>query len=86
MQQNKHIMPPESVASVISMPITSFEDTQQMLKAYKKKKREITKLKETLFKMETEYITIRQKNILVEEELVATNKRCTKVEKTLKQV
>jgi len=79
-------MPPESVASVISMPITSFEDTQQMLKAYKKKKREITKLKETLFKMETEYITIRQKNILVEEELVATNKRCTKVEKTLKQV
>jgi len=86
MQQNKHIMPPESVASVISMPITSFEDTQQMLKAYKKKKREITKLKETLFKMETEYITIRQKNIHVEEELVATNKRCTKVEKTLKQV
>jgi len=30
-----------------------------MLKAYKKKKREITKLKETLFKLETEYITVR---------------------------
>lgn len=27
MQNNLHIMPPESVASVISMPITSFEDT-----------------------------------------------------------
>jgi len=39
-------MPPESVDSVMSLPITSFEDTQQMLKAYKRKKRELTKIKE----------------------------------------
>jgi hypothetical protein len=71
---HENIMPPESVAesSVMSMPITSFEDTQQMLKAYKKKKREITKLKEALFKLETEFITVRQKNILLEEELHQT--------------
>jgi predicted nucleic acid-binding Zn-ribbon protein len=65
-------MPPESVASVVSLPITSFEDTQQMLKAYKKKKRELTKLKEMFFKMETEFMTIKQKNIILEEELAAT--------------
>lgn len=77
-------MPPESVASVVSLPITSFEDTQQMLKAYKKKKRELTKLKEMFFKMETEFMTIKQKNIILEEELTATQKRCTKAEKALK--
>jgi hypothetical protein len=46
-------MPPESVAS---LPITTFEDTQAMLKAYKKKKREILKLKDQNFKKETENI------------------------------
>jgi predicted nucleic acid-binding Zn-ribbon protein len=43
-----------------------------MLKAYKKKKRELTKLKEMFFKMETEFMTIKQKNIILEEELAAT--------------
>lgn len=46
-------MPPESV---ISLPVTSFEDTQAMLKAYKKKKREILKLKDQIFKKDTEII------------------------------
>lgn len=52
-------MPPESVASIASLPITSYEDTQQMLRAYKKKKREIAKLKETIFKLETEFLTMK---------------------------
>jgi len=59
-------MPPESVASI---PLTSFEDTQQMLRAYKKKKKEIVKLKESKFKIETEFMTLKQKNSLIEEEL-----------------
>jgi hypothetical protein len=62
-------MPPESVASI---PVTSFEDTQQMLKAYKKKKKQIAKLKESKFKIETEFMTLKQKNSLVEEELSQT--------------
>jgi len=67
--EKRNILPPESVASVISLPITSFEDTQQMLKAYKRKKREVAKMKESFFKIETEFITLQQKNVLVEEEL-----------------
>lgn len=45
---NKQTMnPPESVrASVVSIPITTFEDTQQMMRAYKKKKRDLAKMKE----------------------------------------
>jgi len=51
--------PPESIkASVVSIPITNFEDTQQMLRAYKKKKRELAKMKEQFFKMETQLISI----------------------------
>lgn len=48
--QQMAALPPESVAS--SMPITTFEDVEAMTRAYKKKKREIVKLKETLFKLE----------------------------------
>ena len=39
------VPPPESVASMLSIPVTSFEDSQQMIKAYKKKKRELANLK-----------------------------------------
>ena len=67
------------------MPITTFEDTQQMLKAYKRKKRELAKIKEQFFKIETEFITIKQKNLLMEEELTQTQKKCAKAEKALKQ-
>ena len=45
-------MAPESVAS--SMPLTTFEDVEAMTRAYKKKKREIVKLKESIFKLEQE--------------------------------
>ena len=56
MQVNQISMPPESVAS---LPITTFEDTQQMLRAYKKKKREILKLKEQIFTMDTEFMKMK---------------------------
>ena len=75
-------MPPESVVSV---PVTSFEDTQQMLRAYKKKKRELTKMKDKVYKLETEFATIGHRNSLLEEELGSTQKRLLKAEKQLKQ-
>ena len=76
---NSHqVMPPESVASI---PVTTFEDTQQMLRAYKKKKKELAKLKESKFKIETDFMTMKQKNSLVEEELIQSQKKLLKVEK-----
>lgn len=38
--------------SVASIPVTTFEDTQKMLQAYKKKKREVMKMKDQYFKLE----------------------------------
>ena len=58
--------------SVASIPVTTFEDTQKMLQAYKKKKREIMKMKDVCFKLEQEYMSVKQKNLLVEEELATT--------------
>jgi predicted nucleic acid-binding Zn-ribbon protein len=40
-----------------------------MIKAYKRKKRELAKIKDQFFKMETEFMTIKQKNSIFEEEL-----------------
>jgi hypothetical protein len=69
---NQQMMnPPESVkASVVSIPITTFEDTQQMMRAYKKKKRDLAKMKEQFFKMETQYISVVQKHEVLEEEFM----------------
>jgi predicted nucleic acid-binding Zn-ribbon protein len=66
--------------------MTTFEDTQQMMKAYKRKKREIAKLKDQFFKIETEFMTIKQKNSIFEEELTHSQRRCHKAEKALKQL
>jgi len=81
MNSHQISQPPESVASVSSIPMTSFEDTQQMIRAYKKKKRELTKLKEAMFKIETEFMTVKQRNIYLEEELGQTQKKLSKYER-----
>jgi len=44
---------------VASIPITTFEDTQKMLQAYKKKKREIMKMKDSYFKLEQEFMSVK---------------------------
>lgn len=51
------------------MPLTAFEDVEAMARAYKKKKREIVKLKETLFKLEQDVSTSKQRAEIAEEEL-----------------
>ena len=60
---------------MFSIPVTTFEDTQQMLRAYKKKKRELAKLKEAFFKIETEFLSTKQKNVILEEELGQTTNK-----------
>ena len=82
MQSNQIGNPPESVkASVFSIPVTIFEDTQQMLKAYKRKKKELAKLKESYFKLETDLMSTKQKNTLLEQELSQTQNKLIKADK-----
>ena len=58
--------PPQSVASV---NLTNLEDSEGLIRAYKKKKNELEELKEKFYHIETEFFTERQKNILIEEEV-----------------
>ena len=58
--------PPQSVAS---MNFTNLEDSESMIRAYKKKKVELEDIKEQFYKIETEYFTEKQKAHLLDEEL-----------------
>lgn len=58
--------PPQSVASV---NITNLEDSESLIRAYKKKKAELEDVKEKFYKMETEFFTEKQKNTYFEEEV-----------------
>lgn len=54
MQQTSR--PPQSVASV---NITNLEDSEGIIRAYKKKKGELEELKERFYQLETEFFTER---------------------------
>jgi hypothetical protein len=58
--------PPQSVASV---NITNLEDSEGLIRAYKKKKGEYEELKERYYTIETEFFTEKQKNKMLEEDL-----------------
>ena len=46
--------PPQSIASV---NITNLEDSESLIRAYKKKKNEFEELRDTFYHIETEYFT-----------------------------
>jgi len=55
---------------VASMNLTNLEDSEAIIRAYKKKKGELEDMKEKFYKMETEFFTEKQKNMLLEDEVV----------------
>lgn len=57
--------PPQSVASI---NITNLEDSEALIRAYKKKKNELDELREVFYRIETEFFTEKQKAVLFEEE------------------
>lgn len=44
------------------------EDSEALIRAYKKKKNEYDELRETFYRVETEFFTEKQKAVLLEEE------------------
>ena len=57
--------PPQSVASV---NITNLEDSEALIRAYKRKKLEVDEYKQKFYDIETEFFTLKEKNKHVEEE------------------
>jgi hypothetical protein len=51
--------PPQSVASV---NITNLEDSEALIRAYKKKKAELEEVKQKYYEIDTEFFIIKSKN------------------------
>lgn len=75
--------PPQSVASV---NITNLEDSEGIIRAYKKKKAELEELKELYYQLETDYFTQTQRNKLLEEDVSKMRYDLNRAEKALKEV
>ena len=75
--------PPQSVASV---NITNLEDSEGIIRAYKKKKAEMEELKEKFYQVETEFFTEKQRNRILEEDVTKLRSNLSRAEKLLKEV
>lgn len=73
--------PPKSVASV---NITNLEDSEGMVRAYKKKKAELEELKERFYHLETDCFTERQRSRLLEEDVHKLRLSLARAEKVAK--
>jgi len=71
---------------VASVNITNLEDSEALIRAYKKKKQELEECKESYYKVETQLFTERQKNSLLEEENDDLRGQLRRAEKALKDV
>ena len=66
------------------MNLTNLEDSEAIIRAYKKKKNELEDMKERFYKMETEYFTEKQKNMLLDEEVNTLRVAFTRTDRALK--
>ncbi|CDW80788.1 ribosomal protein s20 [Stylonychia lemnae] len=74
--------PPQSVAS---LNITNLEDSEALIRAYKKKKNELEEMKNVYYRIETDYFTEKQRALLLEEENQHMKVSLSKAEKSLRE-
>ena len=61
------------------------EDSESLIRAYKKKKAELETLRDQFYHVETQLFTINQKHVLVEEENSTLKHRVNDLERLLKE-
>jgi predicted nucleic acid-binding Zn-ribbon protein len=70
---------------VASVNITNLEDSEGLIRAYKKKKAEYEEIKERYYSMETELFTEKQHNKLLEEDVAKLRGNLSRAERLLKE-
>ena len=75
--------PPQSVASV---NITNLEDSEALIRAYKKKKMEVDEYKQKYYEIETEFFIMKEKQKHLEEENGTLKQKLSKTEKQIKDM
>ena len=61
------------------------EDSESLIRAYKKKKAELETLRDQFYSVETQLFTVSQKHVLVEEENQNLKSRVHELERLLKE-
>ena len=75
--------PPKSVASIQFSQM--MEDSESLIRAYKKKKNELETLRDQFYKVETQLFEVSQKQVIVEEENSTLKGRVAELERLLKE-
>jgi hypothetical protein len=65
--------------------ITNFEDSEGIVRAYKKKKADFEEIKERYYHLETECFTEKQRNKILEEDVSTLRIALAKAERLLKE-
>lgn len=74
--------PPQSVASI---NFTNLEDSESLIRAYKKKKVELEELKEQYYRIETDYFTEKQRANILDDEVQQLRIAFTKADKQVRE-
>ena len=61
------------------------EDSESLVRAYKKKKAELETLRDQFYRMETQFFTANHKSVILEEENQKLNNRVQELERALKE-
>ena len=61
------------------------EDSESLIRAYKKKRAELETLRDKFYSMETQFFTVSQKHVIIEEENTSLKNRVAELERLLKE-
>ena len=67
-----------------SVNITNLEDSEALIRAYKRKKFEVEEIKKQFYEIETEFVTMKERNKYIEEENETIRTQLQRAEKKLK--
>lgn len=76
--------PPQSVAS-INLASVAGEDSESLIRAYKKKKAELETLRDSFFSVETQLFTYKEEHTILREENGGLKDRVAELERLLKE-
>ena len=68
-----------------STNFSNLEDSESLIRAYKRKKAELETLRDSFYQVETQLFTVSKQHVIMEEENSALKKRVLELERLLKE-
>jgi len=70
---------------VASMNFSTLEDSESLIRAYKKKKAELLTLRDSYYQVETQLFTVSKQHVIMDEENLTLKSRVSELERLLKE-